>query len=124
MCLTSRLLQVTVALTAFASLDGCTRNNTAGGSGDADSRAGEAVGNGDGFATCLPIGTECIDELPEKCRESIILRCFCDVPFAKIAELTNRPSPDAARMFHSDTAINALAKQLRARGVTAVDLLS
>lgn len=63
-----------------------------------------------------------IDALREDCQQSIILRCFCDASYAEIAELTNRPTSHAARMFHRDTAIKGLAEQLRMRGVTAVDL--
>jgi len=66
---------------------------------------------------------ECIDALPEASSESIMLFCFYDLTFAQIAKLTNRPTPDAARMFHRDTAIKDLAEQLRLRGVSSVDQL-
>ena len=67
---------------------------------------------------------ESIDALPENSRESIILSCFCELTFAEIAKQTNRPTSDAARMFHRDTAIKGLAQQLRQRGVSSVDQLS
>ena len=59
---------------------------------------------------------ECISELPEKYRESILLRDFCGYEYKRVAEETGRPTGDAARMVHTK-ALLELERLMRGRGV-------
>ncbi len=57
----------------------------------------------------------CLHELEEEYRELVILRHYVGASWETVAELTHRPSPDAARMMHARAMIE-LGKLLKDRG--------
>jgi RNA polymerase sigma-70 factor (ECF subfamily) len=56
---------------------------------------------------------QCLLEMPEDYRELILLRDYAGSSWADVAEETERPSPDAARMMHAKAMVE-LARRLQA----------
>ncbi|HVS09278.1 MAG TPA: sigma-70 family RNA polymerase sigma factor [Planctomycetota bacterium] len=59
---------------------------------------------------------QCIRELPEPLRELILARDYAGASWESVAQLTGRPSADAARVMHA-RALSELARLARARGL-------
>jgi DNA-directed RNA polymerase specialized sigma24 family protein len=60
----------------------------------------------------------CVSDLPEEYRELVILRNYVGASWETVAELTGRPTADAARMMHARAMID-LGKLLKERGASA-----
>jgi DNA-directed RNA polymerase specialized sigma24 family protein len=59
---------------------------------------------------------ECLSEMPGEYRELVLLRDYMAASWEQVAEETQRPSAEAARMMHSRALIE-LARLVRMRGV-------
>ena len=59
---------------------------------------------------------ECLSEMPDEYRELVLLRDYMAASWEQVAEETQRPSAEAARMMHSRALIE-LARLVRMRGV-------
>ncbi len=57
----------------------------------------------------------CVGELSEEYRELVILRHYVGASWETVAEITQRPSPDAARMMHARAMIE-LGRLLKEKG--------
>jgi len=60
---------------------------------------------------------DCIEELPERYREVILLRDYAGCSWEAVAEDTGTPSANSARMVHS-RALAKLGRLLRERGIS------